>query len=152
MSALIDDEHWMRRALELADCAEQQAEVPVGAIVVHNQMIIGEGWNQPIQSHDPTAHAEIIALRQAAQHINNYRLVGATLYVTLEPCLMCVGALVHARIARLVFATPEPRAGAAGSVFTVLDDRALNHRVTVTQGVLQDEASARLRRFFQQRR
>lgn len=145
-------EAWMRRALELAARAEAEGEVPVGALVVLNGEIIGEGWNRPIRSHDPTAHAEIVALRAAAAKLGNYRLTGATLYVTLEPCPMCAGAIVHARIARVVFGAADPLAGAAGSVFNLLESSALNHRVQVERGVLAEECSARLKTFFQARR
>lgn len=142
----------MRRALELAACAEAEGEVPVGALVVMNAQIIGEGWNRPIVSHDPTAHAEIVALRAAATKLGNYRLTGATLYVTLEPCPMCAGAIVHARVARVVFGAADPLAGAAGSVFNLLESSALNHRVQLERGVLAEECSARLKAFFQARR
>lgn len=145
-------EAWMRHALELAARAEAEGEVPVGALVVLNGEIIGEGWNRPIRSHDPTAHAEIVALRAAAAKLGNYRLTGATLYVTLEPCPMCAGAIVHARIARVVFGAADPLAGAAGSVFNLLESSALNHRVQVERGVLAEECSARLKTFFQARR
>jgi len=146
------DEHWMRRALELAEHAEQSGEVPVGAVVVLNNEMIGEGWNQPIVTHDPSAHAEMVALRAAARQLKNYRLTGATLYVTLEPCPMCAGAMVHARMARVVYGARDPRAGAAGSVFALLDGERLNHRVEVTDGVLADECGALLKRFFKARR
>ena len=142
----------MRRALELAACAEAEGEVPVGALVVMNAQIIGEGWNRPIVSQDPTAHAEIVALRAAATKLGNYRLTGATLYVTLEPCPMCAGAIVHARVARVVFGAADPLAGAAGSVFNLLESSALNHRVQLERGVLAEECSARLKAFFQARR
>ena len=146
------DEKWMRRALELAAYAEAQGEVPVGALLVHNSEVIGEGWNRPIESCDPTAHAEIVALRAAAGMLGNYRLVGVTLYVTLEPCPMCAGAIVHARVERVVFGANDPLAGAAGSVFNLLESSALNHRVLVERGVLAEECSARLKAFFRARR
>lgn len=146
------NEAWMRRALELAARAEAEGEVPVGALVVVNGEIIGQGWNQPISSHDPTAHAEIVALRAAAAKLDNYRLTGATLYVTLEPCPMCAGAIVHARIARVVFGATDPLAGAAGSVFNILESAALNHRVQLEGGVLAEECGTLLRAFFQARR
>jgi len=146
------DEVYMRRALELARQAEEAGEVPVGAMVVLNDEIIGEGWNQPIVSHDPTAHAEIVALRAASQHVKNYRLAGAVLYVTLEPCAMCAGAIVHARIARVVHGAADPKTGAAGSVFNLLDSPALNHRPQLTSGVLAEECGQMLRRFFEARR
>ncbi len=125
-----DDLRFMQRALELASCAEAEGEVPVGALVVKEGEIIGEGWNCPIGDHDPTAHAEIMALRSAGRQVANYRLSGATLYVTLEPCPMCASAIIHARIARLVFAATDPKGGAAGSVFHLLpSDQRFNHRV-----------------------
>ncbi len=146
------DVEWMRRALALARQAEQAGEVPVGAVVVRDGELIGEGWNRPIGTHDPTAHAEIVALRKAAELISNYRLTGATLYVTLEPCPMCAGAIVHARLARVVFGAPDPLAGAAGSVFDLLKAPTLNHRVQVDSGVLVDLCQQQLRGFFQSRR
>ena len=146
------DIRWMHRALDLARHAEQAGEVPVGALVVLNDEVIGEGWNQPIVSHDPTAHAEMVAMRAAAARIKNYRLTGATLYVTLEPCAMCAGAMVHARIARVVYGAADPKAGAAGSVFNLLESAALNHQAQVTGGVLGGECGAVLRKFFEARR
>jgi len=143
---------YMQHALALAARAEAEGEVPVGALVVLNGAIIGEGWNRPISSHDPTAHAEIVAMRAAAAKLANYRLTGATLYVTLEPCPMCAGAMVHARIARVVYGAPDPLAGSAGSAFNLLDSPALNHRVEVVRGVLAEESSQRLKIFFQARR
>lgn len=146
------DVRFMRRALDLARHAEQAGEVPVGALVVLNDEVIGEGWNQPIVSHDPTAHAEMVAMRSAAARMKNYRLTGATLYVTLEPCAMCAGAMVHARIARVVYGAADPKAGAAGSVFNLLESTVLNHRAQVTGGVLADECGELLRKFFEARR
>jgi tRNA(adenine34) deaminase len=146
------DERYMRRAIELAREAEAAGEVPVGAVVVRDGLIIGEGSNRPIGTHDPTAHAEMIALRAAAAVSDSYRLTGTTLYVTLEPCAMCAGAMVHARVQRLVFAATDPRAGAAGSVFNVVQNPALNHRIDCEGGVLGDECGAMLRRFFAARR
>jgi len=147
------DLHWMRHALSLARRAEAEGEVPVGAVVLDSEgEVLGEGWNRPIGSHDPSAHAEIVALRAAAQRLGNYRLPGTTLYVTLEPCLMCVGAMVHARIGRLVYGAPDPRTGAAGSAFDVLQSPQHNHRVEVTAGVLADECGAVLKKFFQKKR
>jgi len=146
------DEQFMRRALELARHAAEAGEVPVGALVVFNGEVVGEGWNQPIVSHDPTAHAEIVALRVAAQRMKNYRLPGASLYVTLEPCAMCAGAIVQARVARVVYGAADPKAGAAASVFSLLDSPALNHRAQVTGGVLADECGEMLRTFFESRR
>ncbi|MDH3310270.1 MAG: tRNA adenosine(34) deaminase TadA [Gammaproteobacteria bacterium] len=146
------DEAFMRRALELAQHAEEAGEVPVGALVVLNDDIIGEGWNQPIVAHDPTAHAEIVALRAAAVRIKNYRLSGATLYVTLEPCAMCAGAIVQARITRVVYGAADPKAGAAGSVFNLLESPSLNHRAQITGGILARDCGENLKSFFQARR
>lgn len=142
----------MRRALALAAEAAAVGEVPVGAVVVREGQLLGEGYNRPIASHDPTAHAECVALRAAARNLGNYRLPGATLYVTLEPCIMCAGALVHARIQQLVYATTEPRSGAVVSQAQLLASPWLNHRVAVTGGVLQEEASQLLLDFFRARR
>lgn len=149
---MIEDISWMSQALALAQQAELQGEVPVGAVIVRGNEIIGQGWNQPIINHDPTAHAEIQALRAACQHENNYRLPGATLYVTLEPCLMCAGALVHARIERVVFAAPEPKTGAAGSCFDIFNNEKLNHKVICESGVLAEQSGDLLRQFFKARR
>jgi tRNA(adenine34) deaminase len=146
------DEVFMRHALLLARRAETAGEVPVGAVVVREGRIIGEGWNRPIGHHDPSAHAEIVALRDAAQNLGNYRLAGSTLYVTLEPCVMCAGAIVHARIARLVFGADDHRAGAVHSVYDVIAQPRLNHRVAWLGGVLGDECGDRLRAFFRARR
>ncbi len=146
------DETFMRRALDLAREAEAAGEVPVGAVIVRDGSIIAEGWNRPIGSHDPTAHAEMVALRAAGQALGTYRLVDTTLYVTLEPCPMCAGAMVHARVLRLVFGATDPRAGAAGSVFNVVQHPALNHRIECTAGVLADECGALLKGFFVARR
>ena len=146
------DSHWMSLALDLARRAEAEGEVPVGAVVVLNDECIGEGWNRPIGAHDPTAHAEILALRAATLAKGNYRLPGATLYVTLEPCVMCAGAMVHARIAKLVFGARDPKAGAAGSVFSMLQNDSLNHRVKVVEGIGAEESSALLQSFFRARR
>lgn len=148
----ISDEHWMRQALALAIRAETQDEVPVGAVLVQDNKLLGEGWNQPIGRCDPTAHAEIMAIRAAAETVNNYRLAGTTLYVTLEPCAMCVGAIIHARISRLVFGAADPKTGAAGSVMTLISDEHFNHKVDVTGGVLAIECGDLLKRFFQKRR
>ena len=143
----------MRRALELAQSAEAEGEVPVGALVVVDGEVVGEGWNRPIGSHDPTAHAEIVALRAASRALHNYRLPGSTLYVTLEPCPMCAGAIVHARVYRVVYAAADPRSGAAGSVFDLLpSDQRFNHYPRCEGGVLADEAAAMLRGFFRARR
>jgi tRNA(adenine34) deaminase len=146
------DEKFMREALALARQAEAAGEVPVGAVLVQDGAIVGRGWNHPIAAHDPTAHAEILALRQAAQSLGNYRLVGTTLYATLEPCAMCAGALVHARVARLVYGAADPRAGAAGTVFNLLQAKQLNHQVEVSGGLLAEKCGALLRDFFAGRR
>ncbi len=145
------DEYWMRHALTLAKRAEQEGEVPVGACIVKDNELIAEGWNQPIRNIDPTAHAEIMAIRAAAKSIENYRLLDTTLYVTLEPCSMCVGAILHARVKRIVYAATDPRAGAAGSV---VDLFALshNHQVEVESGVAAEESAKLLKEFFRQRR
>ena len=146
------DAAYMRRALELARYAEEAGEVPVGALVVLNDEIIGEGWNQPIVAHDHTAHAEIVALRAAAVRVRNYRLSDAVLYVTLEPCAMCAGAMVHARITRVVYGAADPKSGAAGSVFNLLESSIQNHRAQITRGVLAEECGEILRKFFEARR
>mgnify|MGYP000002788585 FL=1 len=151
-AANADDTRWMRRALALATRAEAEGEVPIGAVVVSEGVVVGEGWNRPIATHDPTAHAEMVALRAAAARIGNYRLTGAVLYVTLEPCAMCAGAMVHARLARLVYGAADPKAGAAGSVFDLLRSPRLNHVVEVTSGVLAEEGGAMLTEFFRARR
>lgn len=145
-------EVWMDRALEMARRAAVAGEVPVGAVVVLDGEAIGQGWNCPVATHDPTAHAEIVALRAAADRIGNYRVCGSTLYVTLEPCVMCAGAILHARVARVVFGAYDPRAGASGSVFDVLETDRLNHRVDVLGGVRAAECSAVLTSFFEPRR
>jgi len=146
------DQFWMQRALELAQQAEAAGEVPVGAVLVLDEQNIGEGWNQPIVRHDPSAHAEIIALRQAAQRLGNYRLPGATLYVTLEPCVMCAGAMIHARLKRVVFGAYDPKTGAAGSVFDILNSDKHNHKVEVRGGVMADQCGELLSQFFQAKR
>lgn len=146
------DRWWMREAIKLAQFAARIGEVPVGAVLVRGNEILGRGWNQPIGACDPTAHAEIMALRAAASHLGNYRLVGSTLYVTLEPCPMCAGALVQARVARVVFGAADPRAGAAGSVFNLLQAEALNHRAALQGGELAEECRALLQDFFRARR
>lgn len=147
-----DDARWMQRALELARRASEEGEVPVGALVVKDGEAIGEGWNHPIKLHDPSAHAEMIALRAAANRVGNYRLTGTTLYVTLEPCVMCAGAIVHARVQRLVFGATDPKAGAVSSVYDVISRPRLNHAVEWTGGVMEDECGALLRDFFRARR
>ncbi|MGH8612117.1 MAG: tRNA adenosine(34) deaminase TadA [Gammaproteobacteria bacterium] len=146
------DVQFMRRALELAARAEADGEVPVGALIVRKDEVIAEGWNRPITAHDPTAHAEIEALRGAARALQSYRLADTTLYVTLEPCPMCAAAIVHARVRRVVFGAWDPRIGAAGSVFDLLNAPALNHRVDAFGGVLGEECAERLRAFFAARR
>ena len=152
MAITSDDEKWMREALLLARQAEAAGEVPVGAVLVKDDALIGSGWNQPIGAHDPTAHAEVMAMRAAAEAVGNYRLTGTTLYVTLEPCPMCAGALVHARVARLVYGTADPKTGAAGSVFDLTRTDKLNHRLEVEGGVLAEECGGLLRDFFSHRR
>lgn len=142
----------MQHALRLAQRAAAEGEVPVGAVVVRDGVILGEGWNQPVQRHDPSAHAEIIALRAAATAAGNYRLNGCTLYVTLEPCIMCAGAMTHARIQRLVFGAPDPKAGAVNAVYDVISQPRLNHRVDWTGGVLEADCARLLREFFRERR
>ncbi|MEO7478031.1 MAG: tRNA adenosine(34) deaminase TadA [Lysobacteraceae bacterium] len=148
------DERWMRHALTLAERAEREDdEIPVGAVVVDaSSKVLAEGWNRNITDHDPTAHAEIIAMRNAGKRIGNHRLVGCTLYVTLEPCAMCAMAMVHARIARVVFAASDPKTGAAGSVFDLLADPRHNHRVEVQGGLFAEEAGARLTAYFRSKR
>jgi tRNA(adenine34) deaminase len=143
---------FMREALALADRAAEIGEVPIGAVLVVDDVVVGRGHNQPLGAHDPTAHAEIVAIREAAAALGNYRLGGATLYVTVEPCLMCVGALVHARVETLVYGVPEPKTGAVESAQRALEHPSLNHRVRVVSGVLAADCRARLRRFFQERR
>jgi tRNA(adenine34) deaminase len=147
-----DDAHWMRHALTLAQRARDADEVPVGAVLVQNGEIVGEGWNQPIGLHDPSAHAEMLALRDAAKKLGNYRITGSTLYVTLEPCVMCAGAMVHARVARLVYGAADPKAGAVNSVYDVIANPKLNHTVQWTGGVLESECGEILRAFFKARR
>jgi tRNA(adenine34) deaminase len=142
----------MRLALDLARQAASNGEVPVGAIVVQNGVVIGRGSNAPIQNHDPTAHAEIIAMRQAAATLGNYRLVDCTLYVTLEPCAMCSGAVQHARITKLVFGASDPKTGACGSVVNLMNEPKLNHHTEVIGGILAEECGALLSSFFKQRR
>lgn len=148
----MNDEIWMTRALELAYQAQALGEVPVGAVLVQDGNIIAEAHNKPITSNDATAHAEILAIRQACIGQENYRLPNTTLYVTLEPCAMCAGALVHSRVERVVVATKEPRAGAAGSVMNILQHEQLNHRCDVEFGLLADQSSSLLKRFFKARR
>lgn len=148
----VPDEDFMALALELARAAASAGEVPVGAVVVIDGEIVGRGWNQPIGRHDPTAHAEVMALRDAAQRLGNYRLPGATLYVTLEPCAMCVGAIMHARVARVVFGARDPKTGAAGSVIDLFAEDRLNHHAEVAGGVMAEECGSMLSSFFAARR
>ncbi|WP_376695194.1 tRNA adenosine(34) deaminase TadA [Wenzhouxiangella sp. EGI_FJ10305] len=148
-----NDSEWMQHALELAQRAEAMGEVPIGAVLVDAEgKILGEGWNRVITDADPTAHAEVVALREAASGVNNYRLPDTTLYVTLEPCSMCAGALVNARVRRVVYAADDLRAGAHHSIFEVLTSPELNHRCQVTRGVLADASAEMLRQFFRSRR
>lgn len=149
----VPDLVWMKQAFELALIARDKGEIPIGAVVVdENNQLIGKGYNQVILSNDPSAHAEIVALRQAAAHVENYRLDQSTLYVTLEPCCMCAGALVHARVKRIVFATRDFKAGAAGSLFNLLQGFPLNHQVQIDEGFMQQECATLLSDFFKQRR
>ena len=154
MSTAERDEHWMRHALGLAQRAQHEDdEIPVGAVLVSAEGdVLGEGWNRNITQSDPTAHAEIVAMRAAGAKLGNHRLLGTTLYVTLEPCAMCAMAMVHARVARVVFGASDPKTGAAGSVFDLLGDPRHNHRVEVSGGVLADEAGSRLTNYFRAKR
>ena len=152
MSQAEQDIQWMQCAIQLACRAEEAGEVPVGAVLVVDNEVIGEGWNLSISNHDPCAHAEIMAIRQAGQKIGNYRLLGATLYVTLEPCVMCAGAMIHSRISRLVYGACDLKTGAAGSVFDVLSDPRHNHKVQVSGGVEADACSRQHSDFFRRRR
>ena len=152
MSGAVDDHRWMRHALELAHRAQGEGEVPVGAVLVMDGKVIGEGWNRNIVLNDPSAHAEILALRDAGARLVNYRFPGATLYATLEPCAMCAMALVHARVARVVFAADDPKTGAAGSVFDTLVSERHNHRIDVERGLLANASATLLREFFRARR
>ncbi|CAX60933.1 tRNA adenosine(34) deaminase TadA [Erwinia billingiae] len=152
MSDKVSDEFWMRHALMLARRAWEEGEVPVGAVLVQGDKAIGEGWNRPIGHHDPTAHAEIMALRQGGKVLENYRLLDTTLYVTLEPCVMCAGAMVHGRIGRLVFGARDEKTGAAGSLIDVLGHAGMNHQVKVEEGMLAEECAGMLSDFFRHRR
>jgi len=149
---MISDQEAMEAALGEARAAAEAGEVPIGAVAVHGDVIIGRGQNRVLRDKDPTAHAEIVAMRDAAAALGNYRLNGCTLYVTLEPCAMCAGAMIHARLDRLVFAAPDPKAGAAGSVLSVLNHAKLNHQMLVEKGILAEEAGELLRGFFRERR
>ena len=146
------DKQWMRQAIAIARRAEQAGEVPVGAVIVRDNQLIAEGRNCPISTHDPSAHAEIVALRNAGAAVENYRLLETTLYVTLEPCVMCSGALFHARVARVVYGARDPKAGAAGSMYDTLLDERFNHRINVTGEVLAEECGSLLTQFFRARR
>jgi len=146
------DQYFMEKAFKLAQQAEQIDEIPVGAVVVYQGKIIGEGFNQSIMHNDPSAHAEMLAIRQAGEYLNNYRLLDCTLYVTLEPCPMCAGLLVHSRIKKLVYASPDLKTGAAGSTFNLVSNEKLNHQIEVTAGVLQTQCSQLLSSFFKRRR
>jgi tRNA(adenine34) deaminase len=145
-------EQWMREALMEAHKAEEEGEIPVGAVLLLNGKIIGRSHNSSIQRHDPTAHAEIVVLRQAGGAIHNYRIPGSILIVTIEPCVMCMGAMIHARVEEVIYGAPDPKAGAAGSCFQLAEDPQLNHKIKVTSGVLESECSAMLKNFFSSRR
>jgi len=147
-----DDMTYMQQAIRQAKIAAQNNEVPVGAVLVHGMQIIGEGWNRPICTHDPTAHAEIIALRAGAEQLKNYRLIHSTLYVTLEPCVMCIGAIVHARVQRVIYGAPDPKTGAVVSMFQLGNTHQFNHQVEYAGGLLAEECGELLRNFFRQRR
>jgi tRNA(adenine34) deaminase len=146
------DLEWMQRAFELAEKAKSQGEVPVGAVIVCAGQIIGEGYNQPISSNDPVAHAEIMALRDAGNNIGNYRLPDTIMYVTLEPCAMCAGAIVHARLKKLVYATDDSKTGACGSVFNLLQTEELNHKVEIEKGIMENECHSLIQTFFKEKR
>jgi tRNA(adenine34) deaminase len=146
------NEYWMQKALELARKAEAAGEVPVGAVIVKDDELIAEGWNHPITSHDATSHAEIMAMRAAGEKLKNYRLIDTVMYVTLEPCSMCVGAMIHARISKVIYGASEPRTGALGGAFDLLDANQHNHAFDVVSGVLKEESKVLLQNFFQARR
>jgi len=146
------DEYWMQQAIQLAQKAAEEDEVPVGAIIVKNNQLISEGWNQSIQSHDPSAHAELMAIRSAGQALNNYRLIDTTMYVTLEPCSMCVGAMIHARVSRLVFGAADLKTGATGSAINLIHDSIHNHKIDVLGGVMEAESKRLLQAFFKHKR
>lgn len=147
-----DHQYWMQKALLLAEQAQALGEVPVGAILVRDDEIVGQGFNRPIINHDPTAHAEIIALRQAGQLVKNYRLIETTMYVTLEPCAMCAMAMVHARVKRLVYATCEPRTGAGGSLYQLMQHSGHNHQIEIVNDICQQQSAQMLTDFFRARR
>jgi len=146
------DSFWMQQALDIAKEAGQQGEVPVGAVIIDSNGILFKADNSPIRSHDPTAHAEILAIRQASSHLKNYRIPATTLYVTLEPCIMCMGAMIHARISRLVYGASDPKTGAASSIYNIGSDNRLNHDIEITSGILADQCGALLKDFFKNRR
>ncbi|WP_448555013.1 tRNA adenosine(34) deaminase TadA [Thalassotalea montiporae] len=146
------DHKFMKRAIELAQIAEQHNEIPVGAVVVYQGEIVGEGYNRSIMDNDPSAHAEMIAVREAGKKLDNYRLIDCTLYVTLEPCPMCAGLLVHSRVKRVIFAAPDEKTGSAGTVFNLTHEPKLNHLIDVNSGLMQAECSAMLSHFFKRRR
>ena len=148
----MNDQDWIAYSLKLAQCAAAQDEVPVGAVLVYKDEMVGEGWNRPIAMQDPTAHAEVQAIRQAADKIGNYRLLDTTLYVTLEPCMMCVGTMIQARIGRLVYGADDPKAGAVKSVVSLLDSVQLNHRIQWKGGILAKECGQMLSHFFKEKR
>jgi len=148
----MNDKEWMQHALELAHKAEAAGEVPVGAVIVLNGELIAEGWNQPISSSDPTSHAEIMALRTAGRKLENYRLLDAELYVTLEPCPMCVGAMLHARVKRVIYAATDPKTGALGGAYDLLNSVSHNHSFEVTKGVMEQQSREMLQNFFRERR
>ena len=145
-------EYWMQQAIQLAKKAAEEDEVPVGAIIVKDNQLIAEGWNQLIQSHDPSAHAEIMAIRNAGKVLSNYRLIDTTMYVTLEPCSMCVGAMIHARVKQLVFGASDLKTGATGSAINLIHDSIHNHKIDVVSGVLEDESKQILQQFFKRKR
>ena len=151
-TSLATDQDFMARALQLARRAQDEGEVPVGAVVVHEGRVMGEGWNHPISSADATSHAEIEAIRTACRTLNNYRIPGSTIYVTLEPCVMCCGAILHARIGRVVFGAADPKTGGCGSVVNLFAEPKLNHHATVVSGVRADESASMLKSFFAGRR
>ena len=147
-----EDQQWMQHALKLAERSRDEGEVPVGAVIVKDNQLISEGWNQPIADHDATAHAEIMAIRSAGKSLENYRLPDTTLYVTLEPCTMCAGAMIHARIGRVVFGAPDPRTGTAGSAIDLFSQDYHNHQIEVQGGVMREECGQILKDFFKGRR
>ena len=152
MTEIEQDQYWMAQALEYADRAEQQNEIPVGAVIVKDNQIVAAGWNQSICNHDPSGHAEMLAVREAGKVLENYRLVDCTLYVTLEPCPMCAGLLVHSRLKRVVFGASDAKTGAAGSIMNIVNEPKLNHQLEVSQGVLAEECAQKLSDFFKRRR